>query len=97
MLRLNRLIIGISAGLLIPGIIFFVLYYTKFTNLKFIEFPKQMLMGSLLPVVLSWCVLPNLFLFFIFNWINWLNAAKGLLYTTVVITILLFGLKILFH
>ncbi|MBN2611074.1 MAG: hypothetical protein JXB00_05920 [Bacteroidales bacterium] len=53
-------------------------------------------MGTLLPLVLSWCILPNLLLFFIFNWTDWLKAAKGVLASTVVITLMLFGLKVIY-
>ena len=97
MFRFNKLLTGILAGVVLPSVIFFLFYYTRFANLKFIEFPKRMLMGSLLPVVISWCVLPNLLLFFVFNWLDWMNAAKGVLYTTVALTIMLFGLKVIFH
>lgn len=96
MRKLNTLLTGIFAGIVLPAVIFVLLYYAKFSSLRFIEFPKQMLMGTLLPLVLSWCILPNLLLFFIFNWTDWLKAAKGVLASTVVITLMLFGLKVIY-
>lgn len=73
------------------------MYYTKFNNLDILIFPKQMLMGKLLPLVLSWCIIPNLLIFFILSWINYLKAAKGVLIATAILTIMLFGMKIIFH
>ena len=85
------------SAIVLPGIIFIMLYYTKFNNLDVLIFPKRMLMGNLIPLVISWCVLPDLLLFFIFSWINYLKSAKGVLIATVVLTIMLFGMKIIFH
>lgn len=85
------------SGTILPVIIFIVLYYSKFHQLEVISFPKQMLMGNLIPLVISWCILPNLLLFFVFNWADCLKSAKGVLVSTVIITILLFGMKIIFH
>ena len=79
------------------GIIFIFMYYTKFNDLDILIFPRQMLMGKLLPLVLSWCILPNLLVFFILSWINYLKAAKGVLIATAILTIMLFGMKIIFH
>jgi hypothetical protein len=93
----NNLISGILSGIILPVIIFMMLYQTKFSNLEFIEFPKHMLMGNLLPLIISWCVLPNLLLFFVFSWTNWLKSAKGVLISTTALTLLLFSLKIIFH
>ena len=91
--KANITLTGVIAGIILPGILFFALYFSKFSSIEFIEFPRQMILGKLLPVVLSWCVLPNLLLFFIFSWIDWLHAAKGILASTVVITVLLFALR----
>jgi hypothetical protein len=94
---LNNLISGITVAIVLPGLIFILMYYAKFDNLDVLVFPMQMLMGNLLPLVLSWCILPNLLLFFILNWINYLKAAKGVLIATASLTVLLFGMKIIFH
>lgn len=94
---LNNLTFGIISAIILPGIIFIMMYYTKFNNLDILIFPRQMLMGNLLPVVLSWCIIPNLLLFFILSWINFLKAAKGVLIATASLTIMLFGMKIIFH
>lgn len=89
--------LGLVSAIVLPVIIFVLLYYAKFNNLDVLVFPKRMLMGNLLPLVISWCVLPNLLLFFVFSWINYLKSAKGVLIATVVLTVMLFGMKIIFH
>lgn len=88
---------GILAGVILPVVIFFTFYLVKFSNLQIMMFPKQMLLGNFLPLIISWCVLPNLLLFFVFSWTNCLKSAKGALISTVVLTIALFSLKIIFH
>jgi hypothetical protein len=93
----NSLTFGIVLAIILPGLIFTLMYYAKFDNLDVLVFPRQMLMGNLLPLVLSWCILPNLLLFFILNWINYLKAAKGVLIATASLTLMLFGMKIIFH
>ena len=94
---LNNLTLGLVSAIVLPVIIFVLLYYSKFNNLDVLIFPKRMLMGNLLPLVISWCVLPNLLLFFAFSWMNYLKSAKGVLIATVVLTVMLFGMKIIFH
>lgn len=94
--KLNNLLFGIVAGALLPVVIFFTLYFTRFYSIRAIEFPVKMILGELLPLVLSWCVIPDLLLFFIFNWADWLKAAKGVLISSVAITVVLFGLKFIF-
>ena len=89
--------LGLVSAIVLPVIIFVLLYYAKFNNLDVLVFPKRMLMGNLLPLVISWCVLPNLLLFFVFSWINYLKSAKGVLIATVILTVMLFGMKIIFH
>ncbi len=95
--KLNSLIFGLIAGLAIPLIIFFAMYYSKFKSLEYIKLPFNMIVGKFLPIIFSWCILPNLLLFFIFNWLNWFKSAKGVLIITMIQTVVLFILKFAFR
>jgi hypothetical protein len=95
--RYDTLATGIIAGVLLPVIVYFLLYFSKIQDIKFTLFSNHLVIGNLIPVIISHCILPNLVLFFIFNGLNWLQAAKGLLGSTIVLTIILFGIKLIFN
>jgi hypothetical protein len=94
--KFNTLTTGIIAGIILPVIVYFLLYFTKIQNIQTTLFSNSLLIGNIIPIIFSHCVLPDLILFFIFNGFNWLQAAKGVLGTTVVLTILIFAIKLIF-
>jgi hypothetical protein len=95
--KINTIVSGVVIGVVIPILFYMVFYYAKFKNLDFISYYKQIYLGTLLPLLISRCVLPNLLLFFIFNWVKWDKAAKGLFIATLGLTIILFALKLIFY
>lgn len=95
--KLNSLVSGILIGLIIPLLFYLIFYFAKFKNLEFISYYKSIYLGRLLPLLISRCVLPNLLLFFIFNWLNWQKTAKGVFISTLGLTVLLFALKLIFY
>ena len=95
--KINTIVSGVLIGLVIPILFYMVFYYAKFKNLDFISYYKQIYLGTLLPLLISRCILPNLLLFFIFNWVNWEKAAKGIFIATLGLTIILFALKLIFY
>ncbi len=95
--RINSLTSGVLIGLIIPILFYMIFYYAKFKNLNFISYYKDIYLGTLLPLLISRCVLPNLLLFFIFNWFDWEKAAKGIFIATLGLTIMLFALKLIFY
>jgi hypothetical protein len=94
--KFNTLATGIITGVVAPIIIYFILYYSKIQDVKFTLFSNNLVIGNIIPVIISHCILPNLILFFIFNGLNWMQAAKGVLGTTVVLTVLIFMIKLIF-
>ena len=94
--RINSLTFGIIIGIIIPGIFYLIIFYSKFHNLSFHNFHKEIYLGKILPLIISRCILPNLVLFFIFNWLSWLKAAKGVFISTLALTVILFALKLIF-
>ena len=95
--KLNSLVSGILIGLIIPVLFYLIFYYAKFKNLEFISYYKGIYLGRLLPLLISRCVLPNLLLFFIFNWLNSQKTAKGVFISTLGLTVILFALKLIFY
>ena len=94
--RYDTLAAGIISGILLPVIVYFILYYSKIQDVRLTLFSHHLVIGNIIPVIISHCVLPNLILFFIFNGLNWMNSAKGLLVSTVVITLGIFAIKLIF-
>ena len=94
--KFNTLATGIISGIVLPIIVYFIMYYSKVQDVRFTLFSHKLVIGNIIPVLISHCVLPNLVLFFIFNSLNWTQAMKGILGTTVVLTVLIFAIKLIF-
>jgi hypothetical protein len=93
---MNTIGTGIISGLALPVIVYFILYYAKIQDVRFTLFSNNLVIGNIIPVIISHCILPDLLLFFLFNGLNWMQASKGVLGTTVVLTVLLFAIKLIF-
>ena len=96
MTKMNTLATGIISGIILPVIVYFILYYAKVQDVRFTLFSNRLVIGNIIPVLISHCILPNLLLFFVFNGVNWMQASKGVLGTTVVLTVLIFLIKLIF-
>jgi hypothetical protein len=94
--RFDTLVTGIISGILLPVIVYFILYYSKIQDVQFTLFSHHLVIGNIIPIIISHCVLPNLLLFFLYNGLNWLQAAKGILGSTVVLTVVIFAIKLIF-
>jgi hypothetical protein len=94
--QFNTLSTGVISGIVLPIIVYFIMYYSKIQDVRFTLFSNNLLIGNLIPVIISHCILPNLILFFIFNGLNWMQASKGVLGITVVLTVFIFAIKLIF-
>jgi hypothetical protein len=94
--KFDTLATGIISGLILPVIVYFILYYSKIQDVRFTLFSHHLVIANIIPVIISHCILPNLLLFFVFNGLNWMQASKGVLGTTVVLTIAIFAIKLIY-
>ncbi len=94
--KYDTLTTGIISGLVMPVIVYFILYYAEIQDVRFTIFSNHLVIANIIPVIISHCILPNLLLFFAFNGLNWLQASKGVLGTTVVLTIAIFAIKLIY-
>lgn len=94
--KFDTLATGIIVGIIVPVIVYFIIYFAKIQNIHITLFSNRLLIGNIIPVIISHCVLPDLVFFFIFNGLNWMQAAKGILGTTVALTVLIFAIKLVF-
>jgi len=80
---------GLIPALILPLIAVFGFYLVKFSKHKSIsEFLYVLNDLGITEKIISLCVLPNLLLFFIFLWTNKNNSAKGVIFATLIYTIL---------
>ena len=93
--RYNTLITGIISGIILPVLVYFILYFTAVRDIRLTLFSDRQIIGNIIPIIMSHCILPNLLIFLAFLGFNWSQAAKGVLAVTVVMTVILFALKVI--
>ena len=76
---LNSALFGGIAGLLFPLIALVIFYFITSPDLSFPEFIRFMVTRKKLSALISLSVLPDLLVFFIFIWLNYLYSARGVL------------------
>lgn len=95
MKKFNSVGLGIFCGILLPVLVYMVLYYAKVNNVRYTLFSDYALLSSILPLLISHCILPNIILFFIFNWTDKMLSAKGVVIATVILTAGVFLTKLI--
>lgn len=94
---LDKRITGVISGIIVPAMMYGIVYYVKVQDVHNVLFSEYLVISHIIPIILSHCILPNLLLFFIFNGLNWMKAAQGILGTTIVLTLLIFAVKFIFR
>lgn len=80
---IDKTIYGVLAGLLLPMLVFVVIYLVGKENMPFLSYLKGLWkMESLVPVM-SLCVFANLALFMLFIRLKYDRAARGVLASTI--------------
>ena len=95
MKKFNSVGFGIATGFLLPVLVYLVLYYAKVNDVRHTLFSDYSLLSSILPLLISHCILPNIILFFFFNWMDKMLAAKGVVISTVILAVGVFVTKII--
>jgi len=90
--RFNTIATGLIPGLLLPVLSLFGTWLAKY-NGGFFEFLVQFQQLRILPKLLSLATIPNLILFFLFIWTNRMFSARGVIFATLVIAIVMLVLK----
>jgi hypothetical protein len=95
MKKINSVGFGIATGILLPLVVYLVLYYSKVNDVRYTLTSDYAILSSVLPVLISHCILPNMILFFIFNWTNKMLSAKGVVIATVILAAGVFIAKLI--
>ncbi len=86
--KFDSLLVGIITGLLVPLISFFIFYQVQLEPYARNEYLLEAIFKTaILGKILSLCIFPNLVPFFIFIWMNFMRAARGVLSITVFLAI----------
>jgi len=82
--KYNNLRIGLILGILAPLLGFMVIYGVAFRGMSLSEYVELLVYNKKLSSIISLSVIPNLLLFFIFIWLNYLYSARGVLASTLI-------------
>lgn len=86
--RYNNIRLGAVLGLLAPLLALALIYIVAFRGMSFGEFLELLTSRRKLSSMISLSVIPNLLLFFIFIWLNYLYSARGVLASTFVVALI---------
>jgi hypothetical protein len=80
--RYNDIRLGAVLGLIAPLLGFLLIYLVASRGMDLREYLHGMIQMKKLSSVISLSAIPNLLLFFIFIWLNYLYSARGVLAAT---------------
>lgn len=84
--------LGLISGLILPVVSLLVIWLIRFDGglLEFLSYFQRM---SMLSKVLSLAAIPNLLLFFLFIWTNRTLSARGVIFGTLVVAMVMLAFK----
>ena len=90
--KLDTMLSGLVAGILLPAITLLVFWLVKYDG-GFFKFLSQFQGMGLLSKVISLSAIPNLLLFFICIWTNRNFSARGVIFATLIVALVMLVLK----
>lgn len=93
--RFNNILLGSIIGIIVPAATVFIAYKIRFDRYQLEEFFSILLQKKILSSLLSLCAIPNLLVFLVFIWLNYLYSARGVLLSTFIVGFIIVALKFL--
>ncbi|MFO7620347.1 MAG: hypothetical protein R6W81_03665 [Bacteroidales bacterium] len=93
--KYDRLIIGLATGFLLPFVTGLIVYLFSHGERNVITYLERIINANILTHALSLMVFPNLFLFLVYNRLDMLKAARGVVGITMVWAVIVFAVKFL--
>ncbi len=93
--KFNNQLFGVILGLLLPVLSFLGIYLVLSGSLSLTEYFQKIYQSPIFTKLLSLAVIPNLLLFFIFIWLNYLKSARGIVGATILSAFIIIVLKLL--
>lgn len=91
--RFNTLLIGLLAGIIFPIIFIFVFYFFSNNSLSLIKYFEHLIKYEYMSHIVGLSAVSNLVLFSVLNKKDLLNAARGVVFATMLYVILVVILK----
>ncbi len=95
--KLDKFWIGFFPAIIVPAIVLSVVYLQTFEKHSITDFFHFLTRTGTLTQLLSLCVVPNLGIFFLFIWKDFLKGARGTLAATIVIALSITIIQVLLH
>ena len=93
--RINLILLGVFTGLVLPLLFLWLYYKYNFSQIDFTLYIERLMVASLFASMLSLVVLINLLTFFVFIWLDKDDAARGVLFSTLLYAFVVFGFRFL--
>ncbi len=93
--RFNNIWLGAILGLVVPVITIFIAWKIRFDYMDVSEFINTMMARKTMSAIISLCAIPNLLVFLIFIWLNYLYSARGVLLSTFIVGFIMVIIKFL--
>jgi len=85
--KLNTLLGGLVLGLFVPVFAIYIFFLFSNHQLSLIEYFNHLIRYKLVSHVISIGAISNLLIFFGFNWLDYLKAARGVVFATMLYAI----------
>jgi len=93
--KYDKLITGIVTGLMLPFMTGLIIFLFSHGNKSLASYINRITDADIITQAVTLCVVPNLILFLIFNRLDMLRAARGVLGITIVWAVVVFAVKFL--
>lgn len=92
--KYDRMLAGLVTGLILPLVTGLIIFLFSSGDAGVSQYIKKITEADIITHAVSICVFPNIFLFLIYNRLDMLRAARGVLAITFVWAVLVFVIKI---
>ena len=93
--KFDKIWVGILAGIILPLIVMGIVYFSSYGYLTVPQFLRKMVFAAIILKLLSLCAVVNLGGFFIFYKIEHDKAARGVIFATLILAIVVVVDKVL--
>ena len=93
--KYDKLITGLATGFLLPFISGFIVYLFSHGDRDLTTYLERIINANIITHALSLSVFPNLFLFLVYNRLDMLKAARGVVGLTMLWAVIVFAVKFL--
>mgnify|MGYP001052757004 CR=1 FL=1 len=85
--KFDKIWVGILAGIVLPLVVMGIFYLSSYSYITVPQFLRQMVFASIILKLLSLCAVVNLGAFFLFYRVEHDKAARGVIFATLVLAI----------